>query len=564
MANGDIVSSPRSTLPPSQILQLALVYLNNAKSQDSDLALVLCHDTEVALKQAKRNAKSNVDQTLREEVANAYIELGMVLHNRGHSNEAQVSYKKAEKLGVDFQTQDHLARHSRSSLIAIPSNIFAKNVRPSITKFKLIEADERLSNTSQLAYCLGLLQSSRSSGVELEPDVQKWLEAIEKDSDEQERLKGMCIDVIRTFKRDEIKDAKVVAEVVCLAPILDKDTFRELLKEFREGIDQSGMLDVHRLEGLAQMVQDAGQGYLQADDLVKLLELLSTRLRGTNQQSPDYMYQLTTAVAHVLDAMADADVTGLDRVSLHEPLLTCLKELKESSDPYLVYQAAYAYQALLCVPDNEPLWKAAMRRTGRVIQGISGLASAACSLDFNKFIEGLGNIQEGLAGASEAVKLINTAYKDVVSLAESGRDFRDCLKEGLSFNQRRAWYSALRGADAMIRNGELTKFRRVVCEGPCQRDPAFQWGVCQRLGEIAANPKWDTDTRRSAIEFLGEIYNNDAEWGQQATVKQWILNILMQLASSSGNALQCTWEYDSMEIRPPNLIQNQLRIDTLN
>jgi len=76
----------------------------------------------------------------------------------------------------------------------------------------------------------------------------------------------------------------------------------------------------------------------------------------------------------------------------------------------------------------------------------------------------------------------------------------DSLKQGLSFERKRDWYSALRGADA------LATFRKLVCEAPCRLDAAFQWGVCQRLGVIAVSPLWDAGARRNAIEFLGEIY----------------------------------------------------------
>jgi hypothetical protein len=56
---------------------------------------------------------------------------------------------------------------------------------------------------------------------------------------------------------------------------------------------------------------------------------------------------------------------------------------------------------------------------------------------------------------------------------------------------------------------------------------------------MAANPEWDAATRQSAIALLGEIYKNDEMWGQRVSVKQWILNILMQLSSSSGGPSQC-------------------------
>jgi hypothetical protein len=63
--------------------------------------------------------------------------------------------------------------------------------------------------------------------------------------------------------------------------------------------------------------------------------------------------------------------------------------------------------------------------------------------------------------------------------------------------------------------------------------------VCQRLGDIAGNPVLDTETRRSAISFLGEVYKNDTVWGYQATIKQWVLNILMQLSLLPDDEMQC-------------------------
>jgi hypothetical protein len=89
--------------------------------------------------------------------------------------------------------------------------------------------------------------------------------------------------------------------------------------------------------------------------------------------------------------------------------------------------------------------------------------------------------------------------------------------------------------------GNLLSSGNSSYEAPCQHDAAFQWGVCQRLGEVASNTMWDSETRRGAIGFLGEMYQNDGVWGDQANVKQWIVNILMQLSSLSGSEIQCMW-----------------------
>jgi len=419
-----------------------------------------------------------------------------------------------------------------------PPAIFAKNIRPPAMEVKLPKADERLSTTPQLAACLSLLKHSQLLEDMLEPSARKWLQIIEKDTDEQDRLKILATNVIRVFQREEIKDDKVVAEVVCLAPVLEKSDFQYLLKELCKGIHQSILLDVHQLDGVAQLIQCAEPGYLDADDLVKILELLSARLKNTHNQSSNHMNQLTMAVSRVLDAMADTKVKGLDREKLHEPLTLYLSEIKDISDPYLVYQAAYAYQALLYVPDDETLWQATLRRTGKVIQGVAGLVSAVKGLDLNGFMDGLKGIQQGMSGAAGVFKLAKSTVDGVTSIADSGKSFVECMKEGLEVKRKLTWYPALRGAESLLRSGQHANYKKLVCEAPCRLDPAFQWGLCQMLGEVAADSMWDAKTRRGAVMFLGEIYSNRTAWESHSNIQEWILIILMKLVSSSGEDVQ--------------------------
>ncbi|KAK3806077.1 MAG: hypothetical protein J3Q66DRAFT_422193 [Benniella sp.] len=428
--------------------------------------------------------------------------------------------------------------HQAGDITKIPQAIFAKNIKPPAMEVKLPKADERLNTTPQLVTCLCLLKHSKHLEDMLDPVARKWLQATEKDADELDRLKILAINVIRAFQREEIKDAKVVAEVVCLAPVLEKCDFQYLLGELCKGIDQSVLLDIHQLDGVAQLIHGAEPGYLAADDLVKILELLSTRLRNTHSQSSNHMYQLTMAVSRVLDAMADTKVKGLDREKLHEPLSLYLSEIKDISDPYLVYQAAYAYQALLYVPDDETLWQATLRRTGKVVQGVAGLVSAVKGLDLNGFMDGLKDIQQGMSGAAGVFKLAKSTIDGVTSLSDSGKDFVDCMKEGLGVERKLTWYPALRGAESLLRSGQLPNFKRLVCEAPCRRDPVFQWGVCQLLGEIAADSMWDAKTRQSAVMFLGEIYSDRTVWESHANVQEWILVILVKLSASTENDVQ--------------------------
>ncbi|KAG0346645.1 hypothetical protein BGZ54_005140, partial [Gamsiella multidivaricata] len=296
------------------------------------------------------------DQALHDGFAGVCLEHANLLESLGYSEMAQVSYKRAGD------------RDACRDMARVPGDIFPDNMRQPTVKIALPEADERLNDTSQLAYCLGLLQVTPSPEEVFEPAAGDWVKSTEKNAEEKERLRTLATDLIRAFTRDELKDAKAVAEVVCLAPVLEKEYFRFLLMLFVDGIDKSSLLDVQSLGRLAQLVQSAPEGYLDSDGLAAILHNLNTLLQDTHTQSPDHICRLTFAVSNILDAMADTKVSGLKRVELHEPLSAYLNGLQGSSDPYLVYQAAYAFQALQCVPDNESPWQATMRRTGIVLK----------------------------------------------------------------------------------------------------------------------------------------------------------------------------------------------------
>jgi len=100
MMFGTIISSPRSSLSLQQILELAHVYLDNAhKATDLNVALVLCHDVEVALSRGKKAAKRTSDKAIQDGVATVYFRLAGLLDSHGHRAEAQAFFKKAEKFG---------------------------------------------------------------------------------------------------------------------------------------------------------------------------------------------------------------------------------------------------------------------------------------------------------------------------------------------------------------------------------------------------------------------------------------------------------------------------------
>ncbi|KAF9273247.1 hypothetical protein BGZ68_001677, partial [Mortierella alpina] len=543
----------KRTLSSEEALGRANTHLENAKkTKDRRRAQKLCDDAKKALE------RMDISKSMKDhdQISAAFRRHGNLLEKLGLPDEAQLSYSKADELSRTIgnsapapplaQVLPPLSISSASVVFAstitlstaairnrgtVMPTIFTKDCPPPIVQFTLPGPDERLTSSRQLAFCLALLQETALPLDSLDASTRAWLTATEKNQDEKDRLRTLVTDMIRALVRDELKDIKAINEVMCLAPVLDRADFQALLSLFVNMINDSFLLDVQALEGLAHMIR-AAPGYIEADDLVKILNLLSTRLQETFQQSSQHIYKLTMTVSRVLDAMADCNVQGLDRVKLHEPLLFYLSRLKSDKDPYIIYQAACAFQALLCVPDDEEPWQAVLRRSGAVIKGVGGLASAIKGLNIAEFINGLSTIQEGFQRAGQTFGLVLDAYNGVTGLKESGQGLLESLRNGLSFSHKRAWYAALRGADTLIQNGELTKFKTLACEAPCRRDLAFQWGVCQRLGHLAADPVWDDISRKDAIAFPGEIYWNDERWGQEPRIKQCILDILLQLSHS--------------------------------
>ncbi|KAF9088756.1 hypothetical protein BGX23_007134, partial [Mortierella sp. AD031] len=353
---------------------------------------------------------------------------------------------------------------------------------------------------------------------------------------EQEQIRWLVKQTVDEFVKDATKDSSAITEIVVLGPVLDREHFRKLLSCFLIEFGQAQILDMDLLQGLVQLVQCALPGYLLADDLVTILSTLRARLEGMHQQNTTHPYHLTLAVSRILDVMADHEVQDLDRVLEHEPLSAVLSGLKDSSDPYLLYQAAYAFQALQYVPDDETALQAVLRHSSGVAESLIKI-SGVIQLDFGGFLEGLKSMKKAL---EETFGIAKTGYEGVCSLLESVRGVFDSLKEGFGSGQKRLWYPAVRAANNFVRNGQLSDLNRLIYEAPCRRDPLFQWGICQLLGELAADPVWEDKTRQQAIELLGELYKNDPDWVKDESVKTWMVTIVAQLESMTEDPVQAT------------------------
>ncbi|KAF8945442.1 hypothetical protein BGZ47_002637 [Haplosporangium gracile] len=420
-------------------------------------------------------------------------------------------------------------------------NIFTKNVTKPKPQTTWPEVGGRVETTPQLVLCAALLPKESTVDTEFGDDVAllengsdgevlddtpaDWVKAMEEPM-KQDLIRALANGIVDEFNKDATKNSGTIAEAVFLAPILDYEYYRILLDRTIYKFETSPLLDLFSLQGLVQVVQSASPGFLEADDLRRILGFVRTRLLGTLQQSSDYVYHLTLAVSRILDVMADNKVSGIDRETEHESLSAVLSGLKGSSDPFLLYQASYAFQALQYVPHNETNTQAAVRHAIGAAESAIKI-SAVLKLDVGEFFNGLKGLAEGATAAFEGLK---SGYEGVCSLIESGQGLFDSLKNALGTGHRRQWYLAIRQADAFVRRGRLAELNRLIGEAPCRGDPFFQWGICQLLGELAADSDWDVEMRKHAVDFLLALHKDDAEWGKDESVRKWTVTLLERLS----------------------------------
>ncbi|KAF9536742.1 hypothetical protein EC957_009807, partial [Mortierella hygrophila] len=360
----------------------------------------------------------------------------------------------------------------------------------------------------------------------LSREAWRWLDAARANTDEKNRLESLATSVVHTFMRDERKGSEVVAEVVPLASILNRGDYGLLLISFVEAVERSTLLDVNSLDGLAQLIQRAAPGSINSDDLVNILRVLHKRLQATHSQSVSHRYRLLLAVSRVLDAMVDANIGDVDRINLHEPLTDLLRVSESSKDPYLSsFEAAYATQALLSVSDDESVWHAGFRRVWLVLTVGAAFTKVPDPREIKDALEALEKVYE-------AGKRATNTLKDALEAIKTRGRAEFTVEEGLKF--KLAWYRALRTAELYIQTGNLVYFKDLVTTTHCRHHRMFQPGICQLLGQFAADFRWELEARQSTVSFIDGLYRADSIWNRQKDVDQVIFDVLTNVVSNHG------------------------------
>ncbi|GAM52755.1 hypothetical protein EBME_1218 [bacterium endosymbiont of Mortierella elongata FMR23-6] len=425
--------------------------------------------------------------------------------------------------------------------------------------------------------------------------VAVWQELLEhSDKEETQRKKELLLlrarGVINEFAIRGDRSSNIVREVVALAELSDADIFRALLGHFINAIDKETLLQVQLLDGLAQILQQAKPGTLNADDGVQILgvldawrkklfhkekdeekdknsvakslkkilpacwrkDYLKSAEKAAEKAIPvleleeaDHIDNLLRALAALLDAMADANVKGLNREQLHTPLYQYLNDLSKDSNIRRAYQATYACQALLHVPDDEKLWQSVWRRSMAITGGALALAKAVHTCNPGDVVNACEQFSIAFSGLGQLIKTTQEVVETVKTLSEAGKSAAEGFREGFDFRFKKPWYTALRHTAFLIQTQKFQSLNAFVQQASVgtRQNPNFLFGLSLQLEQVACTvpdegAKQDEkdlyeDARKGAFAWLEDIYLNDERWGSSERVKQGVLSSIARLAGDT-------------------------------
>ncbi|RIB16568.1 hypothetical protein C2G38_1501359 [Gigaspora rosea] len=333
-------------------------------------------------------------------------------------------------------------------------------------------------------------------------------------SDEQkENLRTLALGIINRFGEMTTITIELVDEVTALSYFLDAEdeTYNSLLEDINKNlleviiskIKRTTLLHPPLLKGLAHIIRHVNPKHLDPDDLVRILTRLKEQFE--NIHTRDKQIETIRTLGLLFDSMTDCEVKDLSYEELYNPLYKALENLSSNSNQELAYQARYACQALICIPNDESPWKAFQKRASNIFHGLAKLTGAITSIDPGRLPEAFDHLGKGLEGIE---KVINGTIVLVKGIKEGTSN----IKQGLNLKIRQQkWYWALRYIDLFIQSRQFTALEKFVYKVPCFQENDFLWGLCERLEQLILDPELDNDIHKGAVGFLDYICRDKDE-----------------------------------------------------
>ena len=336
-------------------------------------------------------------------------------------------------------------------------------------------------------------------------DLIERLKSPDYDGKEKKVLRAICQNMIAAFKDNP--RSIYVSEATALSSIAKEnhESLTELVRAFAnaiiKGTADGNIKDPQLLGAFAHVLWHIRDASSVRSSLGTVLDSLLARLKKARQQAElDSQYHLVLCLSAVLDAMVETRFSGIGRESLHQPLQKELKDLRGHEELRLAQAAAYAYQALLGVSDNEGPYQALWRSVREGITMAANVTGAVLAKDPARLLESLpdpnsilDSIQKFFERAENAVEVAKDPY---------AAGHRIEIMKNLS--RQKGWYTTLRYTDMLLQSKALKMLKLFIQQVPHHNHEYFLCGLYAQLEmtwEVARKAK-DEDTQNQMVDIF--------------------------------------------------------------
>lgn len=315
----------------------------------------------------------------------------------------------------------------------------------------------------------------------------------------------LALDIIDRFSRMKVKSAHI-AEVLLLASSKDHHVCVALIKAFIETIKTEPVLDFHNLKALRTSIENSPINALDATSLFEMLKIIHGKFDELKKvgHSRSKRLEIIDTLAGIFDAMGDANVTGLERITTQEPLYDDLEKLSKSADFLEASLASYAKLALLRVPKDETKFSSRLRRLIAAGKGVSGLINVVRDKDPSKLMEAFGNLKEAL----------------------------------YTQDSRERWADELRMVKFFIVGEYYNECKLFIEKYAIQLGQRSAAGCSIHMMNQIALYHPEMRVRFLAIDSLAEIFLYNKKWGFEELAKEAAIKVLGELGSHTDKKIR--------------------------
>ncbi|RAK77751.1 NACHT domain-containing protein [Aspergillus fijiensis CBS 313.89] len=299
------------------------------------------------------------------------------------------------------------------------------------------------------------------------------------DEKEKSALRALISQMVGRF-RDKSRPSYYV-EASRLSRATTQKQYHHLSQVFSRAIvdnaEKGNALDGDLLPSFVFLLWNKPQGYSR-NGIYAAVNALRERLDyKIRENALEAQYLLCYTLGVLLDIAVDIKASEIDKDSLRDPLLKLLADLKDHDEPRLAQAAAYAYEALRGISDNQGPWDIFWSNSWRVIAVAARTAGAVSTMNPERLLEAGPDLMELL----EFLKKIYDAGKDLV---EAIKEMDEVFVENIRrLPNQRLWYGILRYTSMLIMAGgnSFDTLEHILPKVPCWDSWQFWCGLYAQL-----------------------------------------------------------------------------------